>query len=89
MSAQSELDQERAVLVKANLDICNGEERIRKQQDLISDLHAGGHETREAERLLRLFQRTLVQWQDHRVLILQRIQQLEAATADAAKSGAD
>ena len=88
MNAESELRQERAVLVKANLDISYGEERILKQRDLILHLHAGGHETREAERLLQLVQRTLTQWQDHRLLILQRIQHLEAAAAATAKSGA-
>ena len=79
MSAATELSQERAVLVKANLDISNGEERIRRQQILILNLHAKGRETREPERLLQLFEKTLVLWQDHRVLILQRIEHLAAA----------
>ena len=72
-----ELEGEKRLLVKADADIEAGLTRIRNQQDLLSSLQAAGENTREAERLVRLMEETLVEWQRHRTLIEQRIAHLE------------
>jgi hypothetical protein len=72
-----ELEGEKRLLVKADVDIEAGLTRISNQQDLLSALQAAGENTREAERLVHLMEQTLVEWQRHRVLIEQRIAHLE------------
>lgn len=72
-----ELRSEKALLLKAESDIEQGWKRLRNQQDLLLELQAGGHDTRQAERLIVLLQSTLVEWERHRALIEQRVAYLE------------
>ena len=72
-----ELRLERRLLHKAETDIKEGWKRLRSQQGLLSSLQAGGHDTRQAERLAVLLEQTLLQWEHHRSLIEQRIAYLE------------
>jgi len=72
-----QLRAERALLVKADNDIEQGCKRVRNQQELLSDLQAAGHDTTQAERLSRLLQQTLVEWERHRTLIEKRVNYLE------------
>ncbi|WP_407175147.1 hypothetical protein [Bradyrhizobium sp. STM 3562] len=70
---------ERRTLLKALADIDKGRERVRNQQDLVTSLRASGQNSTQAERLLELFKRTLVEWERHRALIEQRIVHLQHA----------
>jgi predicted transcriptional regulator len=72
-----ELLSEQKLLSKAETDIEQGWTRLRKQQDLLSELQRGGRDTNEAERLVQLMKRTLVEWERHRRLIEQRVAYLE------------
>jgi hypothetical protein len=72
-----QLKAEKALLVKSEIDIEQGWKRLRNQQDLLSDLRAGGHDTRQAERLVQLLRQTLVEWERHRTLIVERVAYLE------------
>jgi len=75
-----QLKIEKALLVKAEKDIKEGWRRLRNQQQLLNDLQAGGHDSRQAERLVRLLQQTLTEWERHRVLIKDRVAYLEQQT---------
>jgi hypothetical protein len=75
-----ELRAEKASLVKAELDIEEGWKRLRNQQDLLLELQAGGHDTRQAERLIQLLKATLIEWERHRVLIEDRVAHLESTS---------
>lgn len=75
--AAEQLRIERTHLVKADRDIEEGQRRLRRQQQLLDDLQAGGHDLTEAERLVRLLQQTLMEWERHRMLIQERITHLE------------
>ncbi|MCP3465682.1 MULTISPECIES: hypothetical protein [unclassified Bradyrhizobium] len=68
-----ELHSEQRLLVKADQDIEQGWQRIRDQEDRVRDLMAGGHDTRQAERLVDLLKQTLIEWERHRTLIEQRV----------------
>ncbi|SFH69874.1 hypothetical protein [Bradyrhizobium sp. Gha] len=72
-----QLNAEQRLLVKADSDIDEGWLRIRSQEDLVRELRAGGHDTRQAERLVDLLKQTLLEWERHRTLILQRVQFLQ------------
>jgi septal ring factor EnvC (AmiA/AmiB activator) len=72
-----ELLQEQQQLSKAETDIEQGWSRLRNQQDLFSELQRSGKDTREAERLVQLMKRTLMEWERHRRLIEQRVAYLE------------
>jgi hypothetical protein len=72
-----QLKTERALLVKAESDIHEGWTRLRNQQDLLLELQAGGHDTKQAERLVELLKDTLAEWERHRVLIEERVAYLE------------
>jgi len=50
---------------------------LRNQQDLLRELRAGGHDTKQAERLVGLMMQTLVEWERHRTLIVERVAYLE------------
>jgi hypothetical protein len=76
-NAVEELRSEKALLIKAEQDIEEGWRRLRNQQQLLEDLQAGGHDSKQAERLVHLMQQTLIEWERHRVLIEQRILHLE------------
>jgi hypothetical protein len=72
-----ELRSEKALLIKADKDIEEGWQRLRNQQLLLENLQAGGHDSRQAERLVLLLKETLIEWERHRVLIEQRIGHLQ------------
>lgn len=72
-----QLHAEQRLLVKADADIDEGWTRIRNQEDLVRDLQAGGHDSQHAERLVELLKQTLVEWERHRSLIIQRVNYLQ------------
>ena len=72
-----QLQAEKTLLIKAETDIEEGWKRLRNQQDLLSQLQASGYDTTQAERLVRLLQETLVEWERHRTLIEERVTYLE------------
>ena len=72
-----QLRAEKVLLVKAETDIEDGWKRLRNQQDLLRELRAGGHDTKQAERLVGLMMQTLVEWERHRTLIVERVAYLE------------
>ncbi|MBB4360016.1 hypothetical protein GGD65_001014 [Bradyrhizobium sp. CIR18] len=72
----AQLDAEQRLLVKADKDIEEGWQRIRDQEDRVRELMADGHDTRQAERLVGLLKQTLIEWERHRVLIVQRVNYL-------------
>jgi hypothetical protein len=76
-----QLESEKQLLVKAEADIESGWSRLRNQQDLLTSLRASGQNTEQAERLVELLKRTLVEWERHRVLIEQRIAYLQGGAA--------
>ncbi|MDA9445006.1 hypothetical protein XH98_39315 [Bradyrhizobium sp. CCBAU 51745] len=73
-----QLHAEQRLLVKADADINEGWLRIRNQEDLVRELQAGGHDSRHAERLVELLKQTLVEWERHRTLIVQRVNYLQS-----------
>lgn len=73
----AELVFERDQLAKADVDIEQGRNRYRNQQDLVKAMQFRGQDTKQAERLVELLGETLQQWECHRHLILQRIDHLE------------
>lgn len=77
----AQLDTEQNLLVKAEKDIEEGWKRIRDQEDRVRELMAGGHDTRQAERLVNLLKQTVVEWERHRVLIEQRVEYLRHEVA--------
>jgi hypothetical protein len=72
-----QLKAEKTLLVKAEKDIEDGWKRLRNQQQLLADLQAGGHDSKQAERLVQLLRETLTEWERHRVLIEERVAYLE------------
>jgi hypothetical protein len=78
-----EIEAEKRLLLKAEADIENGWNRLRNQEDLTDSLRASGQNTAEAERLVQLLKRTLVEWERHRQLIVGRIAYLQrSSTSD-------
>ena len=73
------LDQERAHLAKADLDIVEGQRRITAQELRIQEMRLNGRNTLCAEELLGTLQATLVQWCAHREEILRTIRRLESS----------
>lgn len=78
-----ELASERRLLVKADADIAAGRDRLYNQQERVSSLRNAGHDIVQAERLVGLMSDTLLEWERHRVLILERIEYLKARTSAA------
>ena len=74
-----QLQAEKALLIKAESDIEEGWKRLRNQQDLLLELQAAGYDTTQAERLVRLLQQTLIEWERHRTLIVERVAYLGRA----------
>lgn len=68
-----DIDQERAHLVLAERHIIEGEERIFRQEKLLSELRSRQQDTSEAETLLRLLRETLMTWRNHRDQILRAL----------------
>ncbi len=81
MDLGRELRAERSTLIQADVDLKDGEGRVMRQWDLVSELRATGHDTREAERLADLLADTLRHWKRHRELIVHRIAHLESKVA--------
>lgn len=77
MGRAQEIAAEKRQLVRAHVDIEQGRNRLRNQQELLTSLEMSGRNTGEAERLVQLFKRTLLEWERHRTLIEQRIDYLE------------
>jgi hypothetical protein len=75
------MESEKRLLLKAEADVESGWSRIRNQQDLVDWLRSQGHNTVQAERLVRLMEQTLIEWERHRVLIEQRIAYLQRKIA--------
>jgi hypothetical protein len=73
----AQLDAEKALLIKADHDNEDGRNRLRNQEDLLLSLQTAGHDTRQAEQLVQLLRRTLIEWERHRVLIEERVAYLE------------
>jgi hypothetical protein len=73
-----ELDSEKRLLLKAEADIETGWSRVRNQEDVVTSLRMSGHNTTDAERLVQLMKRTLIEWERHRQLIEHRIAYLQA-----------
>jgi hypothetical protein len=76
-----EIEAEKRLLLKAEADIENGWTRLRNQEDLVTSLRMSGHNTTEAQRLVQLMKRTLIEWERHRALIAQRIAYLQARSS--------
>jgi hypothetical protein len=72
------LDQEQAQLVKAELDIAAGQQRVAALEQRIREMRLKGRDTGPAEELLATFQATLAQWHAHRQEILRSIRRLES-----------
>lgn len=72
-----QLRDERRLLKKADLDIEEGWQRIHRQENRVRDLQAGGYDSQQAERLVDLLKQTLVEWERHRTLIIQRVNYLQ------------
>jgi hypothetical protein len=72
-----EIEAERRLLQKADLDIERGRSRLRNQQELVASLQASGQNSAEGERLVQSLQRMLIEWERHRNLIEQRLAYLE------------
>ncbi|MBR0783115.1 hypothetical protein [Bradyrhizobium iriomotense] len=72
-----QLRDEQRLLKKADLDIEEGWQRVRRQEDRVRELQAGGYDCRQAERLVELLKQTLVEWERHRTLIIQRVNYLQ------------
>lgn len=72
-----QLRLEKTLLIKADKDIQEGWQRLRNQQQLRDDLEAGGHDSKQAERLVQLLKQTLIEWERHRALIEERINHLQ------------
>jgi hypothetical protein len=69
-------------LLKADTDIDEGRARIRGQEQRVARLQADGLDWQQAHRLLELLRQTLNEWEQHRVLIRQRIEYLQHQLAD-------
>jgi hypothetical protein len=78
VGAMPDLQQEQLDLDRADLHIAQGERRVAEQILLIERMGRKGHDTAEAEKLLRNFEQTLENWRDHRRLILDALERGEA-----------
>ena len=68
-----DLEQERAHLALADRHIAAGQKRVADQACLVEHLTEQGYDTTKARDLLRLLEETLVNWREHRQLILATI----------------
>ncbi|MEX3959085.1 hypothetical protein B0G57_10319 [Trinickia symbiotica] len=73
-----DLLKEQAALAKADADLVDANERIRRQASLIADLQRDGHDTAAAAELLRTLQSTREAMIAHRTLIVQTIEDIKA-----------
>jgi hypothetical protein len=68
---------ERATLLMAGRHIADGEDRLRRQRDLLYQMRIRKLDTCQGERLVDVLQATLEQWQLHRGMIIERLAYLE------------
>jgi hypothetical protein len=73
-----DLRTEKIHLEKAERDISAAEHRIGEQALRVESLRQGGHDTKQAERLLESMRQMTTQLHQHRELILEQIARLEA-----------
>jgi len=78
---EEQLRIEQSALVKAAVDIADGQNRLCDQQGRLDRLRHAGHDVRQAERLVALFGQILEQWEQHQTLIRQRIVYLQRQAA--------
>ena len=67
-------EQERQHLKQANADIADAYDRVRHQHALIARMSARGQDTALAEALLATLRNTLAAMENHRRIILDRLQ---------------
>jgi len=79
---QGELESERLVLIKADKDIAEGEQRLCEQTQRLGISRLGGDDVRQAVRLEQALSATLEEWKRHRELIQLRIIHLEQCTKE-------
>lgn len=72
-----DIEQERAHLALAERHLIEGQERIFRQEKLLTELQSRQVNTSEAEALLQLLRETLVTWKDHRDQILRTLDDLK------------
>ena len=72
-----QLRAEQQLLKKADTDIEDGWQRIHAQEVRVREFQTSGHDAQQAERLVDLLKETLVQWERHRTLIIQRVDFLQ------------
>lgn len=65
-------------LNKADVYIADAEMRIAKQEVILEELRRNGHDTKEGERLLRMFKETLQAMRGHRADIVEAIAKIDA-----------
>lgn len=75
------MPNEQEHLALADQHIREAEERIARQEMLISAMAAAGHDTHDAETLLRTFYEVLATFQKHRRLIVAELAK-QAKTSD-------
>jgi len=78
---EEQLRIEQSALVKAAVDIAEGQIRLHDQEVRLDRLRHAGHDIRQAERLVALFGQILEQWEQHQALIRQRIVYLQDRAA--------
>jgi hypothetical protein len=77
---EAALASERAILAKAECDLRDGEETVRRH---LASMEAQGFEgNADAERLCQMLQDVLVQWTRHRGMIQERVAYLETIVHD-------
>lgn len=79
MSMDREAEIERLNLSERH--IAEAERHIMEQQLIVGQLRGGGHDTQEAERLLKTMESVLDTYQVHRRLIVEMIDQIDAGQA--------
>ncbi|MDR5755617.1 hypothetical protein [Caballeronia sp. LZ035] len=72
-----DLSDEKAFLVKADIDIEQAHRRIFRQSEIVNELQQDGHDTKSAITLLATLQETLNAMIEHRRLIIEHIERLE------------
>jgi hypothetical protein len=81
LAAAVELERERAALIRAEQDLAEGSERLRRQRELVLELRLRGADFRLAQRLEQSLDATLTEWLHHRDSIEQRIAHLQRRVA--------
>ena len=73
------LDREAEVrhLAQADMHISDAERKITHQSAIVEQMHAAGHDTKEADRMLVTFKEVLETLWAHRDLIIDTIRQID------------